>query len=130
MSWLFDRLTDLAVADHLTIVIDPDTGVGDPGRSEIDQMLQRARHLPDTMVWEGVRRPEAITAAEAGSVRFAASSNAECSALFSTLGPHDLGVSVGGIACGAAVHVDSPLDLASLLDALITLRSYAQRAVA
>ena len=107
MSWLFDRLTDLAVADHLTIVIDPGTGVGDPGRGEIDQMLQRARHLPDTMVWEGVRKPEAVGQAESNSVRFVASSDAESSALFTTLGPHDLGVSVGGIACGAAVHARS-----------------------
>lgn len=130
MSWLFDRLTDLAVSEHLTIVVDPATvGEGDD-RSEITQLLRRAGHLMHTSVWEGVRKPELTTIAESRGARFVASGDAGYSALFTTLGPHDLGVSVGGIAPGAALHVDTTPDLASILDALITLRSYAQRAVA
>lgn len=130
MSWLFDRLTDLAVSEHLTIVVDPTTvGEGDD-RSEITQLLRRAGHLMHTSVWEGVRKPELTSTVEAGGARFVASGNAAYSALFTTLGPHDLGVSVGGVAPGAALQVDTTPDLASILDALITLRSYAQRAVA
>ena len=50
--------------------------------------------------------------------------------LLADLGERDLAVSVGGIIPGSNIQVDAVTDLASLLDALVTLRSYAQRAVA
>jgi len=132
MSWLFDRLTDLAVADHLTIVIDIPPGfTDDPAeRDEFEQMLRRARLLYGTSVWSGPRPPALATAGESAGARFVASGTPAASALFATLDDHDLGVSVGGVASGAGVQVAAITNVTSLLDSLVTLRSYAQRAVA
>ncbi len=132
MSWLFDRLTDLAVADHLTIVIDapPDRGDDLATRVELERMLHWARQLPATSVWNAPRPPDLATVSQSRGSRFVASATAAGPALFASIGEHDLGVSVGGAALGAAVQVNAPSDLASLLDALLTLRAYAQRAVA
>lgn len=126
MSWLFDRLTDLAVADHLTIVIDtPPNCVDD----ELGRMLRRAQSLAATSV---CAHPDALTDGATSSVgaTFVASGTLAGPALFRALGEHDLAVSIGGTAPGATMQVDAIADLSSLLDALITLRSYAQRAVA
>lgn len=132
MSWLFDRLTDLAVADHLTIVIDApaECSTDAAAQDELERMLFRARRLTGTSVWNGSRPPELATVAESGGARFVASGTPTGPALFASLGDHDLGVAVGGAAPGATVQVDAVADLASLLDALLTLRSYAQRAIA
>lgn len=138
MSWLFDRLTDLAVADHLTIVIDASFDPSDDlaakinlaTEDQLEPILCRARQLEGTSVWHGSRPPQLASVAESRGSRFVASGTADGQALFATLGDHDLGVSVGDAALGASVQVNAAADLASLLDALLTLRSCAQRAVA
>lgn len=129
MSWLFDRLTDLAVADHLTIVIDS-LPCSDDNRStddELELMLCRARQLPGTSVWNGKRPPVPVCVDESAGAHFVASGMPSGPSLFATLGEHDLGVSVGAVALGANLKVNAVADLASLLDSLVTLRSYAQR---
>lgn len=125
MSWLFDRLTDLAVADHLTVVIDV------PTDDELSVMLQRTRSLAATSVGPSTAVRQHDGAEVSRSVgTFVASASPSGRTLFEALGEHDLGVAVGGAAPGASLQVDTVGDLCSLLDALVTLRSYAQRAVA
>lgn len=127
MSWLFDRLTDLAVADHLTVVID----VPSDHHDELAQMLRRARTLASTSIHPAsALHPGSQPPLRNAGGTFVASASPSGRTLFETLGEHDLGVAVGGAAPGATMQVDTVGDLCSLLDALVTLRSYAQRAVA
>lgn len=131
MSWLFDRLTDLAVSDHLTIVIDaPTAAIEQEDAAELARMLRRAQSLAGTSVCTSLSQRPLGGAGHSSAATFLASASAAGPELFAALDAHDLGVSVGGAALGATMQVDAVTDLSSLLDALITLRSYAQRAVA
>jgi len=121
MSWLFDRLTDLAVADRLEIVVDAEP------IDLLAPMLQRAERLRSTAVRRGCPTPLDAWIREPKQVRFIASGSARAGVLFADLGEHDLGVAVAAHSPGATMQVDNVTDLNSLLDTLITMRSYVQR---
>lgn len=123
MSWLFNRLTDLAVAERLEIVVDVEPLEG------LDHILNRAAQLRRTQVRRGRPNPLDAWIREPRQVRFIASGGggARSGVLFADLEDHDLGVAIAAHAPGANLKVDSLSDLNPLLDALITMRSYAQR---
>lgn len=123
MSWLFDRLTDLAVAERLEIVVDVEP------LDDLDQLLNRAAQLQSTLVRRGCPNPLDAWIREPREVRFIASGtgSARSGVLFADLEDHDLGVAIAAHAPGANIKVDSLSDLNPLLDALITMRSYVQR---
>lgn len=121
MSWLFDRLTDLAVADRLEIVVDTER------LDQLDPMLHRAERLSATAVRRGCPNPLDAWIREPREVRFIASGSTRAGVLFADLGERDLGVAVAAHAPGATMKVENVADLNSLLDALITMRSYVQR---
>lgn len=119
MSWLFDRLTDLAVADRLEIVVDAQV------RPALVDELQRASALPNTAVTYRVRvgSPPARTRPS----RFVASGGGSAHDALTGLGEADLGVALGSPTSSASLHIGRMADLVSLVDSLVTLRSYAQR---
>ena len=121
MSWLFDRLTGLASAESLEIVIDADP------LDALDPMLQRAERLQSTVVRRGCPKPLDAWIRQPREVRFIASASVRSGVLFADLGDEDLGVAVAAHAPGASIKVDHVTDLNPLLDALITMRSHVQR---
>ena len=129
MSWLFDRLTDLAVADRLRIVVDTAERVDrDPVHDpELDVLLRRAELLPGTTVVRGAPPLRSVAVDDRREAVFVACGTERAPSLFAGLGERDLTVAVGAHAPGASVKVDALEDLASLLDALVTLRSYVHR---
>ena len=90
-------------------------------------MVHRAEQLPATSVRRGCPTPLDAWIRGPHEVRFIASGSVRAGVLFADLGEGDLGVSVAAHAPGAALKVDNLDDLSSLLDALITMRSYVQR---
>ena len=86
MSWLFERLTDLAAAERLEIVIDADP------LDALDPLLQRAEQLQSTVVRRGCPRPLDAWIRQPKAVRFIASSSVQSRVLFADLGDQDLGV--------------------------------------
>lgn len=125
MSWLLDRLTGLAVADRLTIVIDASA---DPMR-QLAPTLDRASTLEGTTVMAKVKEagPPPPTR---GELRLVVAASDGTEGWFSSLRTDDLGVSVGAAAPGADVRVDELRDAATVLDTLVTLRAHALRAIA
>lgn len=122
MSWLFDRLTELAVSDHLDIILDPAPD------DDLGSVLHRASLLPDTRVFaDGASDVVGADHASSRRSRVVASWGGPASEHFADLGPTDLGIAVAGFAPAATIKVDCLADLSSLLDSLVTLRSYAQR---
>lgn len=126
MSWLFDRLTELAVADHLAIIVDTETA------DDLEPVLNRAAALTDTKVLRGnpQRRSSGChdrPAFPVGESRLVASGGGSARPFFADLGAHDLGVSIAVHAPNAALRVERTADLRTLLESLVTLRSYAQR---
>lgn len=121
MSWLLNRLTDLAVAERLEILVDAEP------LDEVDPMLQRAVHLRATDVRRGCPTPLDAWVREPHAVRFIASGSVRASVLFADLGDRDLAVAVAAHAPGASMRVDGLSDVSRLLDTLITMRSYVQR---
>ena len=121
MSWLLNRLTDLAVAERLEIVVDAEP------LDELDPMLQRAEHLQATDVRRGCPTPLDAWVREPHAVRFIASGSVRASVLFADLGDRDRAVAVAAHAPGASMRVDGLSDVNRLLDTLITRRSYVQR---
>ena len=123
MSWLFDRLTELAVSDRLEIILDAETS------DDLSLVLHRASLLPDTRVFADGPSFDSPGLANAGTRGswLVASAGGAASAHFAELRETDLGIAVAGHAPAATITVDSVADLSSLLDSLVTLRSYAQR---
>ncbi len=121
MSWLFNRLTDLAASERLEIVVDADP------LDELDPMLRRAERLRATDVRRGCPTPLDAWIREPRAARFIASGSVRASVLFADLGDHDLAVAVAAHAPGASLRVDGLSDVNRLLDTLITMRSHVQR---
>ncbi|HAP76172.1 MAG TPA: hypothetical protein DCR14_08830 [Acidimicrobiaceae bacterium] len=125
MSWLLDRLTGLAVADRLTIVVD--TAADRSG--EFGGILRRAATVEGTSVVSAAARSAAQQPVR-GEVRLVVASSDRGEPWFRALRSDDLGVSVGAASPGADVRVDGLHDAATLIDTLVTLRTHAMRAIA
>lgn len=112
MSWLFDRLSQLADAETLEVTV---TCAVDP---RVEALLNEAETLPSTIV----RRSAAAQATTNAARVVAADDDATIfEGLRSDL---DLGIAVGAHAPSAHVTVHDMDDLVSLLATLFTLRSY------
>ena len=112
MSWLFDRLSQLADADRLdvTVVCAPDP--------RIESLLEEAEMLPSTIV-----RRSALIEFDPDSIHLVAHDSD--AAVFERLRLDvDLGIAIGAHAPGAHVAVHDVDDLVTLLATLFTLRSY------
>jgi hypothetical protein len=111
------------VSDQLDIILDAETS------QELELVLHRAALLPDTRVFaEGSAfDPPCRAVSRTRGSTLVASVGGSASLHFAELRDTDLGIAVSGHAPDATVSVDSVADLSSLLDSLVTLRSYAQR---
>lgn len=125
MSWLLDRLTGLAVADRLTILVDSSS----PPPVELDHTLRRASGLSGTTV-VSTRPQNAGPQLGRGELCLVVAASDTGASWFRALSPDDLGVSVGAASPGADVRVDELHDAATLIDTLVTLRAHAFRAIA
>lgn len=112
MSWLFDRLSQLADAAKLEVTV---TCADDP---RVEALLTEAATLPATVV-----RRAALEHPDPSAAHFVAADTD--ASVFEQLRPEsDLGVAVGAFAPNCQVTVADMDDLVSLLATLFTLRSY------
>lgn len=130
MSWLFDRLCELAVADRIEVILAADvpTDPGDDDAVDLAEVLLRAAQVPAlsvTILPVGERSP--LPADDAGD---------EVRVVFATdrlghgrdlarVARRGLAIAVGGVDPAASIRVDDVRGVTSILDALVTLRYFA-----
>lgn len=143
MSWLFDRLSELAVADRIEIIVGADhPSLNDDGALTMSEVLERAASSPKLRVSilspdEGMASVERLIAPNAGvdeqgssAMRCViASDRADFGPLFGRVSRTGLGIAIGGVHPDASIKVDALPAATSIIDALITLRNVAHRSM-
>lgn len=121
-TWLLERLAALATADRVVIHVD---------RSFVDELLlvlHRAATLPDTIVLFGAIDEVDDGIDDHGRSRFVVTAGETAVAeRFDHLSDTDFAVAVGGDSPRATLRVDGINEAGALLDALLRMRSRAQR---